>query len=110
MKRLVPLGFTKSDIRKELYLSEEGQSAASTKLLEPGKAELVSSFEDLGVGEEEIVDDWRSEGKEGGGGGGGGKKTFAIQSIQVSAVACRYVCAMVACRSELWPIGQCCIL
>lgn len=94
VKRLVPLGFTKSDIRKELYLSEGGQSAASTKSPEPGKAELVSSFEDLGPGEES-VDEGKSEGEE----GGEGKKIFAIQSIQVSAVAC---------MSVPWTVGQCC--
>lgn len=79
VKRLVPLGFTKSDIRKELYGSED---AAALKLLaHPGQRESVSSYEEIGEGS----DGQHEERKEGevGGEGTGGNKAFSIQSIQV---------------------------
>ena len=87
MKRLVPLGFTRSDIRKELYLSHQGgQEGADlvVQYVEGSGAEspplslggVASEGEGQGTGKQE------GEGKEEEG------KVFAIQCMQVSLCSC----------------------
>lgn len=77
VKQLVPLGFTRSDIRKELYLSEGSNNAAALKLSsQQGEGEMESFSSCEGTGEGDIVE--TGEKKEEGG------KVFVIESMQVS--------------------------
>lgn len=70
VKRLLPLGFTKSSIRKELYLHDNEPNAAALKLLsqqDEGITMVASSDSQIST---ETVD-------------GEKKKSFSIKSIQV---------------------------
>lgn len=74
MKRLVPLGFTKSDIRKELYLSQqEGQEGMSSHV-DGGVVPLYpGGVPQEGEGQQEGEEMEKEDGK-----------MFAIQCMQVS--------------------------
>ncbi len=85
MKRLVPLGFTRSDIRKELYLSQGGPEGANLMLQGGGGGgggSLSSSLGGVAVdGEGQGVE--KEEGERGEEEEDGGK-VFTIQCMQVS--------------------------
>lgn len=74
VKRLLPLGFTKSSIRKELYLQSNDLNAAALKLLSQQEEESIGD----GVGTDNV---------DGGGDKKGEKdnteKPFTIKSIEV---------------------------
>lgn len=82
VKQLVPLGFSRSRIRKELSLSEEGPEAVALKLLtqqQEGKGMVVSGSSDGSTEEEGSVAGVAGKEKEEGSG-----KVFVIEGSQVS--------------------------
>lgn len=80
VKRLLPLGFTRSSIRKELYLSDGNLNEAALKLLEQQDHEQRQHSEQqlaiLGGEREEEVDREEREGKK-------PEKTFTIGNVEV---------------------------
>ena len=81
VKRLLPLGFTRADIRKELYLSDGNPDQAASKLLaQQEQSERASSS----LGDEET--DEGGVGEEAQKSGEQEKKPFAIRSVVVLQV------------------------
>ena len=81
VKRLLPLGFTRADIRKELYLSDGNPDQAASKLLaQQEQSERASSS----LGDEET--DEGGVGEEAQKSGEQEKKPFAIRSVVVSGL------------------------
>ena len=74
MKRLVPLGFTRSDIRKELYLTQ-GEEGGADAVDGGGEGSPYSSLGGVAL---------EGEGQEKGEEDSDGGKAFAIQCMQVS--------------------------
>ena len=80
VKRLLPLGFTRASIRKELYLSNGNPDAAALRLLEQ-QEERERESEEQFLGEEGGAE---KEGGEGGGREGKkNEKSFTIGNIEV---------------------------
>ena len=77
MKRLLPLGFTRAAICRELYLSDGNPDIAAKKLLEQLEREREERETEGAMVAE------KGEQEEGGGREKGGK-VFAITSIEVS--------------------------
>ena len=81
VKRLLPLGFTKSSIRKELYLHGNDPNAAAIRLLsqqeEEEARESISSSEN-DVGTDSVDDGGDKEGEN-----DSAEKPFTIKSIEV---------------------------
>ena len=85
MKRLVPLGFTRSDIRKELYLSQGEPERDHLDGGGDGSSASTSLVGGMVTAEGEGQEVEKQAEKEGGAG-----KAFAIQCMQVSQCTAEY--------------------
>ena len=82
VKRLLPLGFTKSSIRKELYLHGNDPNAAALQLLGQQEEESVTSSGGWGshASTDSMAGEIKEEEKD------SKEKSFTIRSIQVSSM------------------------
>ena len=81
MKKLLPLGFSRAAIRKELYLSDGNLDTAALKLLEQQQLQQEESEQQLMAGSEGRDDDGEGGDKKG--------KAFTIGNIEVVIIMLR---------------------